>query len=186
MNALRVGGFDIETTGLNEPDHRLVEACIIRYDWTPGSEPTLVDTWEQRIDPQRAIDKGAQAVHGITSADLVGKPLWTDVAPVMRDILDGCDLVVGHNLIDFDVTFCVREWERIGVSLPDFDLFDTMLDGRWATPWGKSPSLSELCFACGVAYDPALAHAAQYDVARTMDCFFWGMARGSFEMKAGK
>ena len=174
-----LAGFDIESTGLNEPDHRIIEVAVIRYEWD-GVRAVELDTYEQRIDPERNIEAKAQAVHGITASDLVGKPKWSAVAPVLSAHLGTCDIVVGHNSMAFDFDFVIREWERVGTPLPDFEPFDTMLEGRWATPWGKSPSLEELCFSCGVPYDHSLAHAAEYDVRQMMECLFYGVKRGTF------
>lgn len=178
-----IAGYDLESTGLNEPEHRIIEACVMTYEYDPATKAhRLLDTWEQRIDPERSIDAKAQAVHGITPADLIGKPKWAEVAPTLSAKLNGADVVVAHNGLDFDFTFTIRELERVGVPLPDFEPFDSMVQGRWATPFGKAPSLMELCWATGVPYDPALAHAASYDVSVMMEAFFNGLRRETLSL----
>lgn len=178
-----VGGYDLETTGLNEPDHRIIEICLITYDMDPVTfEAEELECWTQRVNPQRSIDLKAKEVHGIHESDLIGKPVWQDVAPILVPKLDRLDLGVGHNMFDFDAPFTIRELERINHALPDFDPFDTMIDGRWATAFGKAPNLAELCWASGEPYDPKEAHAAEYDVRRMMACFFYGLRRGVFKL----
>jgi DNA polymerase-3 subunit epsilon len=100
--------------------------------------------------------------------------------------LNRLEVGVGHNLYDFDATFTIRELERINHELPDFEPFDTMIEGRWATPFGKAPSLKELCWACNVPYDPDQAHAALYDVRVMMLSFFYGLRRGVFKLSTTK
>lgn len=183
MSMILFNGYDLETTGLNEPEHRIIEAAILTYEADPSTwQYKKVDTWVQRINPQRSIDQKAREVHGIFESDLVGKPIWNDVAPELVRRLNGAKHCVAHNGYDFDYAFTIRELERINHALPDFEPFDTMIDGRWATPFGKAPNLGELCFASGVAYDKAEAHAAEYDVDVMMDCFFFGLRRGVFTL----
>lgn len=183
-----VGGTDTETTGLLDPDHRIIEVCIQRWDIADflatgfTAPPVKLDTLVERIDPERSIDAKAQAVHGIMASDLVGKPRWPAVASLIRDRLDSCDMVVAHNGFDFDFPFFLQEFKRVGVPDPEFEPFDTMVSGRWATPFGKSPTLAELCWSCGVPYDPAQSHAAEYDVDVMMKSFFMGLRRGVFSL----
>lgn len=58
-----------------------------------------------------------------------------------------------------------------------------MVQGRWATPMGKYPSLKELCFACDVPYDPEKAHGAEYDVDMMMQSFLFGYKLGFFKVE---
>ena len=82
----------------------------------------------------------------------------------------------------FDGPFIAAELNRIGVNVPDVHSFCTMENARWACPDGKLPRLGELCFAMGVDYDPAKAHAAEYDVQVMMDCYFKGLLRGFYQL----
>lgn len=169
-----LAGFDLETTGLLTPDHRIIEVYLGLWDLETKS---LLREFEQRIDPERAIDKDAQRVHGISSLDLSGKPKWKEVAPDLSALLRRADVIVAHNGDGFDMPFTNQELARIGLPKITTPTIDTMMC-KWATPNGKVPNLGELCFACGIDYDPSLAHAASYDVKVMMDCFFraleWG------------
>lgn len=172
-------GFDIETTGLEIGDHRIIEVYLGL--WRGEGAPAL--EYEQRIDPQRSIAVDAQRVHGISSADLVGKPTWNTVAPKIQAVLAKADYHVAHNGEDFDVPFLEYELKRIGLKFPKRPLIDTMKQGVWATPDGKKPLLKELCFACAIEYDQAKAHAAPYDVRDTMmPAFFKALSWGYFNL----
>jgi DNA polymerase-3 subunit epsilon len=174
-----IQGLDTETTGLEqEKGHRIIEIALLSYD---SDTRKLVDKYVQRIDPERSIDPKAQEVHGIGYNELVGMPKWDIVAPEVYRRMNDADLAVAHNK-GFDLPFICLELVRVGQSIPNVESFCTMDNGRWATFDGKSPKLMELCFALGVPYDPKLAHAAEYDVERMMDCFWRGLDRGWYKL----
>lgn len=176
---MKIIGLDTETTGLEvEKGHRIIEIAMLTYDLDTRK---LVDSWVQRIDPERSIDPDAQAAHGIGYAELVGQPKWEDVAPEVARRLAGADLLVAHNM-GFDGPFIGSELMRVGLEVPNVHSLCTMENARWACPDGKLPRLGELCFALNVAYDSAKAHAADYDTTVTMDCFFKGLDRGFYEL----
>lgn len=166
-----IAGIDIETTGFEPAEHRMVEIYIGLWDL--ATERQLF-TWGQRIDPQRSITPGAQKAHGISILDLVGSPTWDTVGPKVEVILKKADFFVAHNGASFDLPFINSELRRIGLNPVDRPLIDT-IEARWASPVGKSPTLQEVCFACDVPYDPELAHAAEYDVQVMMAAFFRGL-----------
>lgn len=172
-----IAGLDIETTGLLSPDHRIVEVYISMWKGRKR-------VWElnQRIDPERSISADSQRIHGISASDLVGAPKWSTVAPTVHAALSRADVFVAHNGDEFDLPFLDQELKRVGLALPQRPSIDTMQSGTWATHDGKKPRLSELCFACGIAYDPAKAHAADYDVGVMMDAFYRGLDWGFFDM----
>lgn len=172
-------GFDLETTGLLEPEHRIIEIAAILYD-SVTEEPRF--KWIQRVNPQRPIDPKAQAVHHIAFEDVAHCPTFEEVAEKLVKVLKKSSIVVAHNGAGFDLPFVVKELQRVGQPVPShFELVDTMLDGRWATPLGKYPNLGELCFACRVPYDPTLAHGAEYDVDVMMKSYFHARRKGFYK-----
>lgn len=180
-----ITGLDIETTGLEQDKgHRIIEVAAVIYDYQDASNVTVKGSWTKRINPQRPIDPGAQAVHGISFEDLAMEPDWPSVAPMLVKILKASNLVVAHNGDGFDMPFILMELVRIGIAPVSVPTVDTMLQARWATPNGKLPKLRELCFATGVDYDLTKAHAALYDVQVMMDAFFIGLKKGFFALPA--
>lgn len=182
---MRIAGLDFETSGKLDPTHRIIEACVQVWDYEPLAPPKLVGTKTWRINPERSIDAAAYAVHHISLEDLAGKPNFGATAPELMRVLGSCDLIVAHNGESFDKPYLEMELKRVGYPLASFydsKWFDTMLDARWATTWGKVPLLRELCYACDVEYDPEKAHAAEYDVHCMMQCFFFGLKHGHFEL----
>jgi DNA polymerase-3 subunit epsilon len=175
---MRVGGLDLETTGLDQAaGHRIVEVALVIYDQGSAKE---LGRYSTRINPQRGIDPKAEAVHKISFDSLIGKPLWEEVAPKLSKLVSACDLIVAHNGVGFDAPFLWGEFLRVGTAMPKVGIVDTMLQGRWATPDGAIPNLQALCFACGVPYDKDKAHGATYDVEVMMNCYFKFRDRGFF------
>jgi DNA polymerase-3 subunit epsilon len=174
-----IAGADTETTGLEPTDHRIIEVYVGLWDL---DSRTLVEQYFQRIHPQRSIQPAAQAVHGISIGDLERCPAFGVIAPDLRAFLERADLVVGHNWDQFDVPFINTELGRAKLPPLTKPTFDTMMQGRWATPVGAVPNLGALCWACDVPYDIAQAHAADYDVKKTVECFFKGLDWGWFKL----
>lgn len=170
-------GIDIETTGLLAPDQRIVE--VNASLWQHGRK---LLNFTSLVDPQRSIEKEALAVHGITPAKLVGAPLWPEVATKLHAVMSKATKWVWHNGDDFDGPFIEQEFKRAGLVMPTRPAVDTMKQGIWAHHSGKKPNLAELCFACEVPYDPALAHAAEYDVDCMMECYFRAKSWGFYEI----
>lgn len=177
MSAI-IAGIDIETTGLEqEKGHRIIEICCSLYDLDARQKRL---TWSKRINPHRSILADAERVHGISISDLANCPSWEETAPTVQAILKKCHIIVGHNGDSFDFPFIAAELVRVGLQPPNPKTFDTMVNARWATPFGKLPKLQELCFALGIEYDPAKAHAAEYDVDVMMSALWEGIDRGAF------
>ena len=170
--------LDIETTGLLEPEHRIIELYAGKYEFPSGK---LRSELNLRIDPQRSIAADAYRVHNISGMDLIGKPVFEDVAGDIFAFLNDADLLVGHNSDEFDLPFISQELRRVGLPIIVKPSFDSM-SCKWATPSGKPPSLQELCLACDTVYDPTKAHAASYDVEVLADCFFKANAWGWIEL----
>ena len=73
---MREIALDTETTGINPQDgHRIIEigALELMHHLPTGRKLHLY------INPEREIDDGATAVHGITLDFLAGKPIFADI-----------------------------------------------------------------------------------------------------------
>lgn len=183
MSEIIVTLGDIETTGLDaQKGHRIIEVALSVWavDKTTRARRQLARPYIQRINPERDIDPGAQAVHKISLSDLRGKPKWKDVAPIVSKILDKTGVFVAHNGMGFDGPFLALELVRLGYSVPNFIVHDTMIEGKLATGMGKAPNLGELAYACGIDYDPDEAHSALYDTRILEQCYWYGVDHGLF------
>jgi DNA polymerase III subunit epsilon len=104
--------IDVETTGANPDNDRIVEIAVLRV--TPDGKYTRGD---RRLNPGIPIPPEATAIHGITDADVAYAPTFADVADCLLAFLDGCDFC-GFNLKRFDLRLLHAEFARAGKSLP--------------------------------------------------------------------
>jgi len=107
--------FDLETTGVNVAQDRIVEIAVIKA--LPGGEK---ETLIQRINPGIPIPEETTLIHGISDIDVFDKPGFDEFAPQLNEFLEGCDLS-GYNAIKFDIPLLVEEFLRVDI---DFDLRD--------------------------------------------------------------
>lgn len=100
--------FDLETTGLRIGKDRIVQIGIVRM-MPDGTR----EKWESLVDPQTPIPPDATRVHGIRDEDVAGAPHLAQLADLLLDKFDGCD-ISGFNCIRFDVPFLSEELLRVG------------------------------------------------------------------------
>lgn len=103
--------FDLETTGTNITDDRIVELSYIKV--MPNGDE-VSDTL--RINPGRPIPPEATAVHHISDADVADKPLFEQVAKSLSEVFTGVD-IAGFNSNRFDVPLLVEEFLRAGINI---------------------------------------------------------------------
>ena len=135
--------LDTETTGL-EPSqgHRIIEiGCVEMIN-----RRLTGNNYHQYLKPDREIDEGAQAVHGISNEFLADKPRFPDVVKDFIDYLDGAELII-HNA-PFDVGFIDHEFKRAGDEFGKVATYCTVIDtlvmARKLRP-GKKNNLDILC-----------------------------------------
>jgi len=104
-----VAFFDLETTGLDMRNDRIVELALIKL--TPQGD---VMERVRRFNPGIPIPPEATAVHGITDEDVAGEVPFCRRAKGLERLLDGCDLA-GFNIRRFDLYMLIEEFKRCGV-----------------------------------------------------------------------
>lgn len=115
----RIAVVDVETTGLFPGNNdRIVEIAIV----LTSTDGQIHGEYETLVNPER--DMGPQSIHRITAGEVLGAPRFREIAGDVIDLLQGAQLVAGHN-IGFDRRFLIGEYKRLDVSLPDFSCFCT-------------------------------------------------------------
>ncbi|MDE6513496.1 MAG: 3'-5' exonuclease [Muribaculaceae bacterium] len=105
--------FDLETTGVNFQNDRIVEISYIKV-FPNGTEESKTI----RVNPGRPIPPEATAVHHITDADVANERHFKDIAREIARTFQGCD-IGGFNSNKFDLPLLQEEFIRAGVD--DFD-----------------------------------------------------------------
>ena len=171
-----VAGIDIETTGLDfAKGDRITEIGIALY-----RDGKRIGGIVKRVNPEREVSAKAAQITGLTLDALKDEPKWAEVGPLIHQVLEKADLVIGHNSDSFDLPFVQHEQKQIGIDWVPKSGIDTMRAARWATPNGKLPSLKELSWSLGLKYDQNQAHTALYDADLCAQCYLEGVNRGYF------
>jgi DNA polymerase-3 subunit epsilon len=135
--------LDTETTGLSTSQgHRIIEVGAIEL----VNRRLTGREYHRFLNPDRAIDEGAEAVHGISLADLETAPRFPEIADELLEFLKDAELVI-HNA-EFDVGFIEYELELMQHPQPTIAHHATVLDtlalARELHP-GQRNSLDALC-----------------------------------------
>ena len=105
--------FDLETTGLNIAQDRIVELSFLKV-YPDGRQ----ESKSMRINPTIPIDPKATEIHGITNEDVKDCPTFKEVAQTLANQFSGSDFA-GYNSNKFDLPLLAEEFLRADV---DFDL----------------------------------------------------------------
>ncbi|WP_309294435.1 DNA polymerase III subunit epsilon [Azonexus sp.] len=160
--------LDTETTGLDpRQGHRIIEIACIEIVNRRLTGRHL----HQYINPEREIDEGAQAVHGITLDFLADKPKFADGVDEFLAFIKGAELVI-HNA-PFDLGFLNAELcrlDRVPVESICNGVIDTLKLARAMHP-DKRNSLDALCERYQIDNSSRTRHGALLDTELLAEVF---------------
>lgn len=160
--------LDTETTGLElAQGHRIIEVGCIEI----VSRRVSANEFHHYLNPEREIDAGALAVHGISRELLLEKPRFADIAANLLEYLRGAELII-HNA-EFDVGFLNSELARAGLSERIEQVCrvtDTWQLARKLHP-GQKNSLDALCKRYGIDNSGREMHGARLDARLLADVY---------------
>ena len=166
--------LDTETTGLEHRlGHRVIEIGCVEL---VGRKLTN-RRFHQYINPERQIEAGAQAVHGLTNEFLQDKPRFAEIAAEFLDFIRGAELVI-HNAA-FDLGFLNNELEILGqepLSTVCGEVIDTLQLARELRP-GRKNSLDALCSEFAIDNSGRQLHGALLDAELLAEVYL-AMTRG--------
>ena len=170
--------LDTETTGLNPlTGDRIIEiGCLEMVD-----RRLTGNKLHHYINPQRDIDPGAVAVHGLTVEFLSDKPVFADVADEIIAFLKDAEIII-HNA-PFDVGFLDAEFELLKLGkMNDYvaKVIDTLKNARDMFP-GKRNSLDALCERFQISNDHRTLHGALLDAELLAEVYL-AMTRGQEDL----
>jgi DNA polymerase III subunit epsilon len=119
--------FDLETTGLHPVFARIIEIGAVRF----RGDGTVLDSFQQLIDPKCAISPGAMAVNGISNEMVAGQPLIEDVLPVFTLFIGADPVVMTAYNAGFDMSFLAFAYSRLGLKKPLHPVVDTLALARY-------------------------------------------------------
>tara|TARA_B100001113_G_scaffold70689_1_gene54679 strand:+ start:1629 stop:2285 length:657 start_codon:yes stop_codon:yes gene_type:complete len=160
LDGLRVLGFDLETTGFNPREDRVVQFALVGSD-SDGSHLNL----NSLIDPGCRIPSVTSEVHGIWDDDVRDAGSFEEHIDSMVELIDG-SVIVGHNVVAFDWRFMEMECIRIGREPPrPLAIVDTLVLARRFSVPGRH-KLGLLCKRFGIGLERS--HSADADAGATL------------------
>ena len=124
------------------------------------------------LNPERPIDAGAQAVHGLSLEFLSTHPVFAAVAEEFVAFVSGAELII-HNA-PFDVGFIDHEFGRLPppqrLLTDSCTILDTLVMARQRHP-GQRNSLEALCKRYGVDATSRELHGALLDARLLADVY---------------
>ena len=135
--------LDTETTGLSPGSgHRIIEIGAIEL----VNRRLTGREFHRFLNPERDIDQGAEAVHGIRREDLETAPRFAEIVDELLEFVKDAELVI-HNA-EFDIGFLEHELRLMAHPEPKISRYATVLDtltlARKLHP-GQRNSLDALC-----------------------------------------
>ena len=161
--------LDVETTGLDaSAGHRIIEiGCVEILNRRPTGQK-----FQRYLNPEREIDAGALAVHGIELARLQQAPKFAEIAADLVTFISGAELVI-HNA-PFDVGFLDAEFARLPGEARNVaalcKVLDTLALARSLHP-GQRNGLDALCKRYSVDNSKREMHGALLDAGILVDVY---------------
>lgn len=153
--------LDTETTGIGtEQGHRIIEIGCMEM----VNRRITGNNYHVYINPEREVEQGAFAVHGISGDFLQDKPKFAELADEFYQYIHGAELII-HNA-PFDVGFINHEFRMFNSSLGQVKdwcaVVDTLAMARKQYP-GQQNSLDALCRRLHVDNSKRDLHGALVD-----------------------
>lgn len=134
--------LDVETTGRDAGQDRVIELGIV-----VGRRGEIVAKYNWMVNPGRPIAAEAQAVHGISDADVANAPSFETIAHEVKKALEGC-VPAAYNAA-FDKAFLQAEMSRAKVTAQDVPAMRREVE--WVDPlvWARELQSDERSRALG-------------------------------------
>jgi DNA polymerase III subunit epsilon len=154
--------IDLETTGVNLTNDRIVEIAIVKI--MPNGERL---SKRKLINPEMAIPQESTDVHGITNEMVKDAPTFKAAANEIKQFIDNTDLG-GYNSNRFDIPLLMEEFLRAEI---DIDLSQRkMVDVQHIFYMMQPRTLTAAYeFFCGKKLEDA--HSALADINATIEVF---------------
>ncbi len=163
--------LDTETTGLDPKlGHRIIEVAAIELHGRTVSERRF----HRYLNPEREIDEGAAAVHGLTLDRLQDEPKFVDIVHALMEFIGGAELII-HNA-PFDIGFLNAELALAGMPPLDNPVVDTLKFAKELHP-GKKNNLDALCDRYLIDNSHRTLHGALLDTELLAEVYL-AMTRG--------
>lgn len=162
---MNLAAVDVETTGTEPLEDRVVEVAIVEVEEAFPSETVVEyrtkEPWVALVNPERPIPAAATEVHGITDEMVADAPTFRELADEVAGRLAD-RVLVGFNHRRFDVLILDAELRRAGNGgLPLFAIEE--IDALRVEQVLNPRDLDALAARYGVEVDEEARHSAAGD-----------------------
>ncbi|MCM1365574.1 MAG: 3'-5' exonuclease [Faecalibacterium sp.] len=150
--------IDVETTGLDRSDDRIVEISAYKYE----NNFTPTQRFSTLINPKMPIPAEATKINNITNDMVSSAPYFEQVAAQLQDFINGCN-IAGYN-VRFDLEFLYMAGIKFSEDVLYFDVYE-IAKKKIKESEVANYRLQTVCKRLGV--DTALAHRSASDAYAT-------------------
>ncbi len=167
--------LDVETTGINPDEDRVIELGLLEFGLLEGAEePQILNLYGALEDPERPLSPEIQKLTGLNDDVLRGQRISWDY---VRGLMERAAIVVAHNA-EFDRSFIERRPELAGVKA---HWACSMKHIDWEAKGFRTRALNYL--AADHGFVNPFAHRALFDCATTfrlMSPYFQELVQRSY------
>ncbi len=153
-------GFDLETTGLDKNNDKIIEIALVKFD---EKNYKIIDTYSTFINPEIAIPDLITNLTHIHDSDVADAPTIDEVRQEVLDFIGNTPLL-WHNVF-FDRDFFVKN----NIHIEKNNIIDTFFLANFLCRFEKSLNLEMLCKSFWIWF--SWAHRALNDVHATINLF---------------
>ncbi len=147
--------IDVETTGLEPDEHRIIEIAVIRFE-----HGEVIESYGELVNPGRDIPEEVTDITGIKPEDVADAPTFEQIAHDVWERLQDVG-IVAYNL-SFDRKFVKAELERCDLLWPeDSPTLDPLIFARQFFKNSSRKNLSTISKLLGIPLEEA--HRAVHD-----------------------
>lgn len=152
--------FDIETTGLDTRNDRIVEIGAVKVE-----DGIVLEEFDMLMNPGVPIPPRVSEINNIYDDMVVNAEYPGVVLTKFHNFIKDVDYLVGHNAKRFDYPFLESEFDRNFIRFEPFKVKDTVWVARSKLKGLRSYSLAALCRVFNITNENA--HRALSDVYAT-------------------
>jgi DNA polymerase III epsilon subunit family exonuclease len=156
--------FDIETTGLDTKNDRILEVGAVKVE-----NGVVIEEFNEMMNPGIAIPSFISSINHIYDDMVRDKPFPGVILQKFYNFYKDCDYVIGHNAKRFDYPFLESEFARYYIKTEPIEVKDTIWVARSKMKGLRSYSLAALCRVFLI--DNKDAHRALSDVYATHEVY---------------
>jgi DNA polymerase III epsilon subunit family exonuclease len=137
--------FDLETTGISPRKDAVIEISAVKV-----RQGTVVGEFNELVNPGRPIPYGASQINNIFDEMVKDAPFFDEVLGRFIDFI-GDDVLVGHNIHKFDMSFICRDAEKYFGRTIGNDYIDTLQMAKECFPDWQHRRLGDLAAHYGIS-----------------------------------